>query len=82
MKLNKKSMLIVLAIIAVATVSFVGGCKKQPADDNTPPNAAQVICPKCGQFEATELCCQPGQEKCSECNMVKGSPGCCPSARM
>ncbi len=41
------------------------------------PECVCVVCPKCGEFQGSPKCCQPGAVKCEKCKMDKDSPGCC-----
>lgn len=36
-----------------------------------------MLCGGCGQVKGSEKCCVDGVEKCTKCDMDKGSPGCC-----
>jgi hypothetical protein len=74
MKTRKKHLIIVLALASVGTLLSLNGCKK-----STPSAQAKSIelCTHCGQIKDGDLCCKPGQTKCSGCGLVKGSPGCC-----
>ncbi|HDL65255.1 MAG TPA: hypothetical protein ENH12_07690 [Proteobacteria bacterium] len=38
---------------------------------------AECLCSKCGQIKGTEQCCLADAVKCPNCNLDKGSPGCC-----
>ena len=38
---------------------------------------AKNLCDTCGWEKSDAKCCEEGAEKCSKCEMHKGSPGCC-----
>lgn len=41
------------------------------------PECVCVVCPKCGEYQASDKCCKPDAAKCDKCKMDKDSPGCC-----
>ncbi|MCX6993463.1 MAG: hypothetical protein NT011_10025 [Kiritimatiellaeota bacterium] len=41
------------------------------------PECVCVVCPKCGEYQGSDKCCQPGAMKCDKCTMDKDAPGCC-----
>ena len=80
MKVNKKGMVVVMAVALVGVFLYVNGCKKTDEESSVSNKAVDdsiQLCVMCGQIKGSELCCKPNQPKCSKCGLVKGSPGCC-----
>ena len=80
MKVNKKCLMIVLAVALVAVVLCANGCKKRETASSKAGQAIAAsveLCTMCGQIKGSELCCKPNQTICPSCGLVKGSPGCC-----
>lgn len=80
MKTNKKYQMLMLSMVVLGVLLYSSGCKKSdPASSKAgQAMAASVeLCTHCGQIKGTELCCKPGQVKCTGCNLTKSSPGCC-----
>ncbi len=81
MKVSKKYLLIVMAVVIVGAFLCINGCGKSDKDKSTGSQTSSAdgvqLCLHCGQIKGSELCCKPNQTKCSGCGLVKGSPGCC-----
>jgi hypothetical protein len=74
----KKCILILMTGLTLAGVTtYVQGCKKSENKVSKSKSDSIALCVKCGQIKGSELCCKPGQTKCSGCGLTKGSPGCC-----
>ncbi|MBW8014736.1 MAG: hypothetical protein FVQ82_00995 [Planctomycetes bacterium] len=78
MKICKKSLFVVLAIVIVGAFVCINGCDKKDSGTVRVAKAGSVdLCIKCGQIKGTDSCCKPDQAKCTGCGLAKGSPGCC-----
>ena len=81
MKMGKKQLIFLMAMMVALSLLAVSGCKKASDKDETAAVTSAVdsvkLCSACGQVKGSELCCKPGQEKCPMCGLVKDSPGCC-----
>ncbi len=80
MNMREKSLMTVMIIAFLGVFVCSNGCKKSGEENSNDEGAgikAVLLCIKCGQIKAGELCCKPDQSKCSKCGLAKGSPGCC-----
>ncbi len=77
MKVSKKCLLIVMAMVIVGAFLCINGCGKSDSEAEKAASDSIQLCLQCGQIKGSALCCKPNQTKCSGCGFVKGSPGCC-----
>lgn len=76
MNANKKWLMIVTVFAFVGASLCGNGCRKSDKEGQAGGDSIK-LCIKCGQIKGSQLCCKPGQTKCSSCGLAKGSPGCC-----
>ncbi|MHC4691624.1 MAG: hypothetical protein ACYS67_02700 [Planctomycetota bacterium] len=93
MKSRKCVVTFLLSLTIISMVILSPGCRKSSDEGPTEPNTSKTVekptvskesgsdsfelCVKCGHVKGDNLCCKPGQTKCPDCGLAKGSPGCC-----